>query len=171
MQDTNWELLKFKYEVLGTSLDTLAEEHQVSPAVLKYNAQDWKQIPLASKEPLSLEDVKSIEDVLSRLGEETAAQTKAFSILKQKFLGPKYVELETVLLHKAIEMAAGLNTTDPRGAATLKNLASILTELLARNPLLSQGVEEELGDSNAREWKITVVDSRKDGEEDADTES
>jgi hypothetical protein len=171
MQDTNWELLKFKYEVLGNDLDQIAEEHQVSPAVLKYNAKDWKQIPLARKEPLNLEELKSLEDVLSKLGEETAAHTKAFAILKQKFLGPKYVELETVLLHKAIEMAQGLSAQDPRGAATLKNLASILTELLAKNPLLTVGTAEEITDPNNREWKITVVDSRKDGEEDADTES
>ena len=169
MQDTNWELLKFKYEVLGNDLDQIAEEHQVSPAVLKYNAKDWKQIPLARKEPLNLEELKSLEDVLSKLGEETAAHTKAFAILKQKFLGPKYVELETVLLHKAIEMANGLSAQDPRGAATLKNLASILTELLAKNPLLTVGTTEEITDPNNREWKITVVDSRKDREEDADT--
>ena len=171
MQDTNWELLKFKYEVLGTDLDQLAEEHKVSPAVLKYNAKDWKQIPLASKEPLSLNDVKSLEDVLSKLGEETAAHTKAFAILKQKFLGPKYVELETVLLHKAIEMAQELNSQDPRGAATLKNLANILSELLAKNPLLTTNHEEELGENANREWKITVVDSRKGETDDADSGS
>jgi len=156
MQDTNWELLKFKYEVLGTSLEALAEEHTVSPAVLKFNAQEWKQIPLASKESLDLDDVKSLEDVLSKLGEETASHTKAFAILKQKFLGPKYVELETVLLHKAIEMAQGLNASDPRGASTLKNLANVLGDLLSKNPLLMPG--EAIEDNNAaREWKITVV--------------
>ena len=157
MQDTNWELLKFKHEVLGSSLQDLAQEHNVSFPVLEFNAKDWKQIPLASKEPMDLKEITSIEDILTKLGSETSSQTKAFAILKQKFLGPKYVELETTLLHKAIEMADSLKANDPRGAATLRSLATVLSDLLERNPLLTAGDVEDT--SVAKEWKITVVDA------------
>lgn len=158
MQDTNWELLKFKHEVLGSSLQDLAQEHCVSFPVLEFNAKDWKQIPLASKEPMDLKDVTSIEDILSKLGSETSSQTKAFAILKQKFLGPKYVELETILLHKAIEMAHGVSSNDARGANTLRTLATVLSDLLERNPLLTVGGDVEDA-TTAKEWKVTFVDT------------
>ncbi len=161
MQDTNWELVKFKYEVLGVAIADLAQEHNISLPVLEYNSKDWIQIPLARKEPLDLKDITSIEDVLMKLGNETASQTRAFAVLKQKFLGPKYVELETVILHKAIEMAAELKGSDPRGAATLRSLTTVLSDLLAQNPLLGSAVEEGIGEGS-KEWKITFVDATKE---------
>jgi hypothetical protein len=170
MQDTNWELVKFKYEVLGCSLADLAVEHDLSLPVLNFNAKDWKRIPLASKESMSLDDITSLEDVLTKLGDQTSSQTKAFAILKQKFLGPKYVELETVLLHKAIEMAQEMKSNDPRSAATLKSLTTVLTELIKNNPLLAPG-DDELGISDAREWRISIVNAKEEKEKDADEES
>lgn len=158
MSDTNWELLKFKYEVLGVSLEDLAIEHGVSGPVLKFNSQTWKKLPLASDKPLDLKGVSSLEDILTKLGSETSNQTKAFAILKQKFLGPKYVELETVLLHKAIEMASELKSSDPRSAQTLRSLATVLGDLLMRNPLLTPGEGLSEGEGT-KEWKITFVDA------------
>ncbi len=157
MQETNWELLKFKYEVLGISIEDLAKEHCVSVPVLKFNSQSWKKVSFGMEKPLDLQGVSSMEDILLRLGSETSSQTKAFAILKQKFLGPKYVELETVLLHKAIEMAAELTSSDPRSANTLRSLATVLGDLLARNPLLTPGEHEDEGTS--REWTVTFVDA------------
>ena len=159
MLDTNWDLLKFKYEVLGASVESLAQEHQVSLPVLKFNSQNWTQIPLAKKKPLDLKGLSSLEEVLSELGNETSSQTKAFAILKQKFLGPKYVELETVLLHKAIKMASEIKENDPRGAQTLRSLATVLSDLLTHNPLLVSGDAVE-GDGT-KEWKVTFVDASK----------
>lgn len=164
MNDTNWELLKFKYEVLGASLEDLAIKHSVSGPVLKFNSQTWKRLPLASEKPLDLEGISSLEDILVKLGGETSSQTKAFAILKQKFLGPKYVELETVLLHKAIEMATEVISSDPRSAQILRSLATVLTDLLTHNPLLTVGEGLSDGDST-KEWKITFVDSKKEKED------
>ena len=164
MHDINWELLKFKYEVLGVSIEDLASEHSVSGPVLKFNSQDCNQLSLASQQPLDLKDLTSLEDILLKLGSETASQTKAFGILKQKFLGPKYVELETVLLHKAIEMANALKSEDPRGAATLRSLSTVLHDLLEQNPLLTPGEKTE-DEKEATEWKITIVEAKEEDEE------
>jgi hypothetical protein len=161
MEETNWELIQFKHEVLGYSLEELAREHSLSMPVLNFNAQQWKQIPLA-KEKLDLEDIASFEEILSKLGEHTERQSRAFSILKQKFLGPKYVELETVLLHKAIGYANNMNLNDPVGARTLQSLVNVLSDLLKHNPLVGGRVEEgELTES--REWRIIVEDKQKEG--------
>jgi hypothetical protein len=40
--DTNWELIKFQYEILGSSVEDLAAEHEVSATVLEYNAKSWE---------------------------------------------------------------------------------------------------------------------------------
>lgn len=166
MNETNWELLKFKYEVLGISIEDLANEHCVSIPVLKFNSQSWKKISFGMEKPLDLQGVSSMEDILLKLGSETSSHTKAFAILKQKFLGPKYVELETVLLHKAIEMATELKSSDPRSANTLRSLAAVLGDLLARNPLLVPG-DGGVESDGSREWKITFVDAVKERESDA----
>jgi len=164
MSDTNWDLVKFKYEVLGITLEQLAAEYSESLAVLKFNSQTWKQIPLAKQEQINLEDISSLEDVLERLGDETATQTKAFSVLKQKFLGPKYVELETVLLHKAIEMAGLLKANDPAASKTLRSLATVLADLLQHNPMLAPDAEGG-GGGNGNKWEISFVDVKKEDDE------
>jgi hypothetical protein len=155
--NTDWELIKFKHEVLGQSLEDLARESNVSLPVLKFNAKDWKQIPLALENQISFEGISSLEDIINKLGDKTSAQTEAFQVLKQRFLGPKYIELETVLLHKTIEMAQ--SATD---AKTLRSIASILGDLLDHNPLLSSRDRSDDNEFGSKEWKVTFVDTTKE---------
>jgi len=156
--DINWELVQFKYEVLGISLKTLAQEYQISEQLIKFNAQSWKQLPLGLDKPLDLKGFKSLDEILLKLGEQTSSHTKAFAILKQKFLGPKYVELETTLLHKAIQMASELESNDPGAARTLTSLTGVLSELLKNNPLLAPNGEAAV-EGETKEWKVTFVDA------------
>ena len=161
MQDINWSLIKFKYEFLGFSLEDLAAEHSISSAVLQYNSKDWKQISLEQEELVDLEGIKSIEDVLVKLSKQTTNQTQAFLILKQKFLGPKFMELETVLLHKAISLASNIKSDDPRAASTLKSLTEVLVSLIGQNPLLKSG--ESLGGGDGEKvWEVRIVEAEKE---------
>jgi hypothetical protein len=163
MNVTNWDLLKFKYEVLGVPLTEIATDANVSEAVLNFNSKDWVQLPLEELKGLELKEMKSLDDILTKLGDRTAAQTKVFSILKQKFLGPKYVELETILLHKAIEIASSIDGSDAKAASTLDRLASLLTELIDQNPsLTSEGSGEGKPDGK---WEITFVETKKELED------
>jgi hypothetical protein len=157
MQDTNWDLIKFKYEFLGASLEDLAAEHSISLTVLQYNSKNWKQISLEQGSPVDLDSIKSIEDVLVMLSKQTVNQTQAFLIIKQKFLGPKFMELETILLHKAILLASNINDKDLRAASTLKSLTEVLVNLIGQNPLLKSG--ESLGGGDGEKvWEIRIVD-------------
>jgi len=161
MQDINWDLVQFKYEFLGFSLADLANEHNISTAVLNYNAKGWKQISLDQDDLTSLDEIASLDDVLNKLGKQTISQTQAFSIIKQKFLGPKFIELESILLHKAVSVASNLDEKDTRSASTLKNLVDVLTNLISQNPLLKSGDTEE-GDGD-KLWVVKVIGA--DGEE------
>lgn len=161
MQDINWSLIKFKYEFLGFSLEDLAAEHSISLAVLQYNSKDWKQISLEQEELVDLEGIKSIEDVLVKLSKQTTNQTQAFLILKQKFLGPKFMELETVLLHKAISLASNIDSKDPRAASTLKSITEVLVNLIGQNPLLKSG-EGVGGGDGEKVWEVRIVEAEKE---------
>ena len=158
MLNVNWDLVQFKYEFLGFSLADLAVEHGISLTVLNYNAKDWNQIELDQTDLVDIGEVKSIDDVLNKLGKQTINQTQAFSIIKQKFLGPKFIELETILLHKAINIASNLNEKDARSANTLKNLVEVLTGLLAQNPLLGSKDDPNEGDGD-NVWEIKIINA------------
>jgi len=156
MQDTNWDLVQFKYEFLGFSLEDLASEHSISFAVLEYNSKSWKQISLGQDTLVDMNDVKSLDDVLEKLSTQTINQAQAFLILKQKFLGSKYVELEAILLQKAISLAANIKDDDPRSAAILKSLTETLVNLINQNPLLKS---KEVGGASEGDkvWEVRVV--------------
>lgn len=160
MNVTNWDLLKFKYEVLGVSLEDIAKESDISTAVVNFNAKDWVQLPLEELKNLNLSEMKSLDDILSKLGTRTADQTKVFSILKQKFLGPKYIELETILLHKAIELASAVDGTDPKAATMLNSLTMLLSSLIDQNPALT--TEGPNADKPDGKWEITFVEAKQD---------
>lgn len=164
MTETNWDLVQFKYEVLGSSLEELAAEYSLSLPVLKFNASNWKQIPLAQHKKIDIRDAETFEDLIDNVAKQISDETKAFTIIKQKFLGPKYIELETILLHKTIEMANNLNTTDPLSASTIRKLTTVLSDLLAQNPLLGPS---ETGHDGVidREWKISFVESKNEDRE------
>ena len=158
MADVNWDMVQFKYEFLGFSLADLAVEHGISLTVLNYNAKDWNQIELDQTDLVDIGEIKSIDDVLDKLGKQTINQTQAFSIIKQKFLGPKFIELETILLHKAISIASNLDERDSRSANTLRNLVEVLTGLLAQNPLLGPKESTDGGDGD-KVWEIKIINA------------
>ena len=160
MQDTDWNLIKFKYEFLGFSLEDLAAEHSISLAVLQYNSRTWKQISLEQENLVDIKDINTMEDVLVKLSKQTINQTQAFLILKQKFLGPRFMELETILLHKAILMATNLNDKDPRAASTLKSITEVLTNLIGQNPLLKSGEATSEGEGD-KVWEVRIVEAEK----------
>jgi len=158
MRDVNWELVKFKYEMLGYSLEDLAKEHSLSTAVLDYNSKSWKQISLEQDASIDIKSIESIEDVLTKLNSQVINQTQAFQILKQKFLGSKYIELEAILLQKTISIASHISDDDTKAASTLRSLTEVLTNLIGQNPLLkSEGVDNIDRD---KVWEIRVVEAK-----------
>ena len=164
MQDTNWDLVRFKYEFLGFSLESLAREHNLSTAVLEYSSKDWSQISLGQDVLVDMKDIKSIDDVLKKLSKQTINQSQAFQILKQKFFGSKYMELEATLLHKAVQIASNLDEKDSRAASTLKSLTETLINLISQNPLLKSWEVGNTEDSD-KVWEVRIVSAKPKGDE------
>lgn len=146
MSETNWEILKFKYEVLGVSLEALSLDTKISLPILRHNAKegDWNKLPLAEDPESSITQANDV--------------SKLYSALKQKALSSKYIELEMVLLFKAVELANNLETENSSNVLILKNLTEILTNLLANNPSL----RPELPDTSStlkvpQSWEINII--------------
>ena len=165
MQDINWSLVQFKYEMLGYSLEELAEEHSLSIAVLEYSSKNWKQISLEQDASIDMGEVKSIEDVLIKLNSKVINQTQAFQILKQKFLGSKYIELEVILLQKTISIASSISDTDIKAATTLKSLTEILTNLISQNPLLKSDSLNNDESEKEKVWEVRFMETKPKEEE------
>lgn len=165
--DVNWDIVKFKYEVMHRSLEELAAEYSLSLKVLQFTASSWQRIPLAKDisvqfDDSALSDVTTLTDALKAKVEN---KTQVFSVLKQKFLAKKYTELETILLYKAIDIATSISSTDPAAARTVRSLTETLKELLDMNPLLKPQVEDIVGDKDTV-WTVNVVSEQKTAKED-----
>ena len=173
MDTTNWDMIRFQYEILGESLKDLATEHNVTLPVLKFNAEEegWKPIPLAQQKALQFPDVSSMETITKEMVKQVKEHTRTASILKQKFLGPKYIALEALLLSKATQVLANLDVSDGRSANSLRTITAVLKDLLEQNSILHVDSEKEdlEVDRAPTEWKVTIVQADKK-EEDVDTE-
>jgi len=154
-QDINWEILKFKHEVLGASLEQIAGETGISLSLLNHCAKAWKPLNLTGLKEISLEDVQSFDELIDRLRDNTYSQTEAFELLKERFLTTEYIELETLIVHKAISIVSSLVPTHQDSPRYLKSMAEVLTSLkvkAARQP------EDDEGTRRITKWEITVVD-------------
>ena len=171
MDTTNWDLIRFQYEVLGTSLTQLAQEHGLGLPMLEFAAKEWKPIPLAQQKALQFPDISSLEEISKEMVNKVREHTRIHSVLKQKFLGPKYIALEVLLLSKAQQVLAEMDVKDKQAANSLRTITAVLKDLLEQNSLLHVSSErEELEDGRQpTSWEVRIVDTTTeiDGPEEA----
>lgn len=159
LSEVNWDLVKFQFEILGYSLEELQQEYEVSSAVMSYQARNWVQAPASKREQLQFTNLDSIEEMSNEVLAQITDEAIITSLIKQKHFLPKYLELENILLAKAISLAKTLQE-ERASVSALNTLASVLDSLLKHNPILkAQEVknEDEGGVGSPTEWKVTVV--------------
>lgn len=159
--EINWDLIRFQYEILGSPLEDLAREHEITLPVLRYNADTWEPIPLAQQKALQFPDVSSLEVITKEMTKQVKNHARAASVLKQRYLGPKYIALEALILSKATMAMTSLDVKDPRAANSIRTITSVMKELLEQNSILHVDSEkEDLGtDSAPTKWEVKFVDS------------
>lgn len=143
---TNWDIIKFKYEILGMSLEAIHVDTGLSMPLLQANSKKWNQLSLVEDENVALSSAERAQ--------------KIQSVLKQTHLGPKYVELEMILLYKAIEIAENLDASaDNSNIVALKNLTAVLSNLIANNPALvpAQKDDGSLSPQSDNKWEINII--------------
>jgi hypothetical protein len=169
LSEINWDMVKFEFEVLGATLEDLEEKYEVAPALMKYNARNWAPCPATKQKELAFTKLEDIETLTDEIASQVKQESEIVSLVKQKFLLPKYVHLEQILLEKTITLATSLEATDRASANAIKTLASVLRDLLAHNPILAPQETELTKSDEPMEWKVTYVDARASDTEKAET--
>ena len=115
--DTNWDLIKNRYEFSGASADQLAEDFGVTVSTIQYaiEKQGWERKDLR-------EVVKKLDnspDSIDQLKEILADKYALAEILKDQSLQPKYHILELAILSKAVEVINNINPELPSAGLQL----------------------------------------------------
>jgi len=159
LSEIDWNLLKFEFEVLGKSLEELADSYEINASIMAYQAKDWKQSPASIRESLQFTKLDSITELSEEIASQVKNEAEIISLIKQKFLLPKYVQLENILLEKSIALASSLESTTTGSASAIRTLTSTLMDLLKNNPILAPKEEEDTPHEGTRDWTVTFVDA------------
>jgi hypothetical protein len=117
--NTNWDLLKIKYEIYGASLPTLAQEFSLPEEIIAGFVKDKN---LSRKTAISIMQSPSGKETISSIKSEIGIET----LLKRKYLAPTYVELETLIIQKTKSILNSIIPEDPNAANKLAKIASIV---------------------------------------------
>lgn len=162
----DWNLLRYMYEVHGSTVEELAEENGTSEQMVKYvsEQQGWKQTQLA-KSATDWTDVSDHrdEDVI----EEVQQRMSAVSLLRQIAVNPKLQAFETALLNKAIDATHFVDITMPNSADALCKLGDLLDKLKESNPALKAlNKKSEAAVAGNNSIKVQIVTGYTDSQKD-----
>lgn len=121
-------LLRLEYEYLGTPLDTIARNNNISPSDLENEATkfNWRAclipLPVLSTAP-EPEDIVSYNELYQ---EAISLRMKMFNLAKDMYLANKYAQVELTLLDNVKSSLAASDIT----AKDLKSLSDIYTSML-----------------------------------------
>lgn len=137
MQNIDWALMRFLFEVHGTSIEEIAADNDISESMVKYvhDKQEWCRSP-AADEVRNWTNMPESEDELTQVIQSKMAVS---SLLKQCSLNPRLQILEANVLNKAIEAVAALDFEDtptPAVVASLQKLGDLVERLKASNPAI-----------------------------------
>ena len=141
-EDTNWDLIKNRYEFSGVSAEQLAQEFEVSLATIEYavEKQGWVRRDIkdvVKKLDYSSESIEQLKGILS--DKYTLAE-----LLKDKSLQPKYHLLEMAILSKAVDVINNINPELPSAGLQLSQALKGIKRLYETgHPTGGNKVEEE----------------------------
>lgn len=145
----NIELARLQYEILGRSLEELADHLDVPLDLLQEEAKKkkWKQtFPEDNTPPIYDEDEDAFAAELDNYVEKTRKRLVAFSLARDVFLSQKYLELEASILEKANELI--LSENNASSVSAVKALADLYKNMsksvlsAGYNPAISIGLDE-----------------------------
>ena len=152
MANMDFKTIRMRYELLGDSLQDLAQEYSLTLEQINYLASEegWTQNLL----PTPAVNDKNVEGYAKSLLETTRHKLSILSVYNQLALRPQYISLEHTLLEKAVAMAKTLDPNEPMAVSKLKTLTSILNDLSNRLGLLAGAANE--GEKLLQESGVSV---------------
>ena len=130
MSLVDWGLIQIQYETLGSTVEQLSEQFDISEAMIRYAIEEksWKQMPICAAVQ-DWRNVEQVQDIGEELITEVQDRMRIMQTVKQSTLGPKYIALETAILGKGLEVIRGIHPDNPNAANQLKAITDVLQSL------------------------------------------
>ena len=157
LSSTDFKTIRLRYELLGDSLQDLAQEYSMSLDQITFLAkeEEWIQSALPTPQDLVVSNTPvDTETYAKSLLETTKHKLSILSVYNQLHLRPQYIELEHTLLAAAVQMAKSLKPEDPMSVSKLRTLTGVLNDLSSRLGLLSGAANE--GEKMLKENGVSV---------------
>jgi len=146
----DWDTCKLQYEVLGDSLERVAETHNLSVIALQRVAEEENWQPINP-------DTTSVQDMTSYLSDvRRSLQVKLdlASLYREIEIFPKVTEIEDSLVEKIQSALRHIDVTDPRSAGALRALGQSLYAIADRKNRYTS--EDELGTDDTQ-YTVEIV--------------
>lgn len=150
----DWDTCKLQYEVLGDSLERVAETHNLSPSSVRRVAEEenWQPIDPSNA---TLQDMTSyLVDVRRSL----QVKLDLASLYREIELFPKITSIEDKLVEKIRSAVNSVDTTDPRSASALRALGQSLYAIAERKNKYAADDELSQEDTNYTVEIVSTAD-------------
>ena len=135
--EINWKTMRVKYELLGYSIEELAEEFELNPDAVQHmvESKGWvKKTDGASP----LHNCTSTEQYLETLTGNLMTEFSIIALHHQQHIQPKFIQIELELVGKLRTAIESLDATLPSAASMLKRLTETLALLVSGSGLYKQ---------------------------------
>jgi len=146
----DWDTCKLQYEVLGDSLERVAETHELSVDAVRRVAKEEGWVPI---DP-NASSLQEMTNYLSDVRRSLQVKLDLASLYREIELFPKVTEIEDSLVGKIQSALSNIDTTDPRSAGALRALGQSLYAIADRKNRYTS--EDELG-SDDTTYTVEIV--------------
>lgn len=146
----DWDTCKLQYEVLGDSLERVAEVHGIPLQSLQRIAEEegWKKLDPSTSQ-------SEITDYLVEVKRSIQVKLDLAKLYREAQLFPRITDLEDRIIDRAETIIANLDTTDVRAANALRALAQTLHAIADRGNKYTE--DDALLSSEDKTYTIEVV--------------
>lgn len=146
----DWDTCKLQYEVLGDSLERVAETHNLSPDAVRRIAEEEGWAPI---DP-STSSMQDMNTYLVEVRRSLQVKLDLASLYREIELFPKITAIEDKLVDKIDRTLQAIDTTDPRSAGALRALGQTLYAIAERKDRYA--ADDELG-SDDTTYTVEIV--------------
>ena len=146
----DWDTCKLQYEVLGDSLERVAETHNLSPEAVQRVAESEGWTPI-DEESTTLQSMTSY---LTDVRRSLQVKLDLASLYREIELFPKIIQIEDSLVEKIRQAVSKVDTDDPRSAGALRALGQSLYAIAERKQRYS--ADDELGQDDTT-YTVEIV--------------
>jgi hypothetical protein len=134
-----------QYELFGRSPKELASLHDTQVSVIEYaiEQEGWKPNKAFIQDIALPEGDMPLNTFSEQVFSATKDKLKLLNAYRQDIFATQYMQLEAVILGKAIELAQSISATNPEAVKQIKILSETLQSMLKHNDLNATHAAED----------------------------